>query len=235
MKEVIAMHGWSGDSNAWSEWATYFENNGWDWKSGERGYGDLPPSQPLWNTESEAKQSQSRAVIAHSLGPHLITPGILKEATHIVLLCSFSSFFPRQQNNRALKQGIQGMRERLGTAKEITMLQNFLQKAYRPLPSNAVPPSPITKGLSLEGRERLKNDLELLINTSGLPDGIPTKAKVLVIDGLEDAIIPQGAKNVLIEDLTKHLQTPPNHWVIPECGHSLLVPGLIEKVEGWLD
>ena len=49
MNEVIAMHGWSGDSNNWKIWQRFFQKKNWIWQSGERGYGPLQPQMPKWD------------------------------------------------------------------------------------------------------------------------------------------------------------------------------------------
>ena len=235
MKQVIAMHGWAGDSNTWSLWASEFQKTNWLWQSVERGYGDITPFHPNWIITEEIKNHQRRVVIAHSLGPHLIPETILKYATDIVFLCSFSRFIPTSDRNRSVKTALQGMYKSLGTDNEEKMLINFLKKACAPESLHEVRPGPITKGLSLEGRKKLKSDLQLLIQTKGLPNGIATKCRVLIIQGAKDSIIVPESRSYLKEDLTNHLDNPPSYWEIPEAGHLLLMPMLIKRVQTWLN
>ena len=49
MKEIIAMHGWAGDSNQWSNWEKIFKCCEWVWQATERGYKDISPHTPKWN------------------------------------------------------------------------------------------------------------------------------------------------------------------------------------------
>ena len=235
MNQVIAMHGWSGDSNTWNIWAELFRKNKWIWQSGERGYGTIPPSKPLWIEQSLHNIHSHRVVIAHSLGPHLIDREILEKATDVVLLASFSSFIPNGSESRYLKTALQGMQKNIGTSGEKTMLQNFLQKACQPESPQTIPPGPITKGLTIDGRKRLQADLELLIATNNLPKGLSAHSRVLVIQGQEDCIIVPSTRMTLIKDLKKHLNKVPTCWSIPHTGHLLLVPGLITRVKTWLE
>ncbi len=235
MKEVIAMHGWSGDSNTWKMWAELFQNNGWIWQSVERGYGDIPPFHPIWKDLSTKNCFQRRVVVAHSLGSHLIKKDVLEKATDVVLLCSFSRFIPLGNDSRFVKAALRGMQQQLGTVKEATMLNNFLKKACHPSPISSVPPGPITKGLSCEGRKKLQADLELLIKTHKIPNGLPAQSRVLIVQGEKDSIIVPSTSSALKKDLNKYLNDAPTHWNIPEAGHLLLVPGLINRIRDWLN
>ena len=235
MKEVIAMHGWSGDQTTWNLWAHEFQKFGWNWQSGERGYGNEKPKRPQWNSLSNTNSSNYRVFIGHSLGPHLIDQEVLSKSSHIILLCSFGKFLPKGQDHRSIGMALKEMKENIGTQGEKKMLNKFLSKACHPALKNALPPGPIEKGLSQRGRERLKNDLNLLINTEGIPFGIPSSAKVLIVDGQEDLIIPSNAKESLRNELIKHLNKKPTSWEIPKAGHALIVPKLIHDVLKWLD
>ena len=148
MKQVIAMHGWSGDGGSWHAWERHFSRHGWSWCSGERGYGDRTPVMPTWRTTEPTGTKPCRAVIAHSLGPHLIGADVLSEATEIVLLASFGRFVPEGPQGRALRTGLKGMRKAIGGAGETAMLRTFLQRAAQPGSADGLPPGPVQKGLS---------------------------------------------------------------------------------------
>ena len=235
MKQVIAMHGWSGDSRSWGAWGRHFQNHGWFWQSGERGYGSLEPRQPRWQDDPDLGAHQRRVVIAHSLGPHLLAAPLLAEATDVVLLASFSRFVPQGRAGRALHTGLQGMERCIGTSGENTMLQTFLDRAAAPTPTSTLPPSPINEGLSETGRQRLRDDLRLLMATTGLPDGLPAQARVLVVNAEADAIVVAEARRQLQHDLETNLDLPADLWVLKGCGHALLAPDLLMRVRRWLD
>ncbi len=235
MKEVIAMHGWSGDSHTWNIWTQYFKAHGWHWKSCERGYGDLPPFSPSWHEEiSEGKTHHRRVFIGHSLGPHIIDRNVISNATDVVLLASFGAFIPEGSANRTLKQALKGMQERLGTNEEKIMLRTFLEKACEPMPSSAVTSGPIEKGLSIKGREKLKADLRLLIQTKGLPIGFPKDARVLIVEDAQDQIVVPSSRASLLKELNQLLMNEPTHWVLNGAGHALLEPELVQRVYHWL-
>ncbi len=234
MKEIIAMHGWGGDSNRWKPWIEVFQQDGWRWQNGERGYGAQSPNMPEWQTTNDNHFAHQRVVICHSLGSHLIDYEVIQKATHVVLLSSFSRFIPEGKENRILKTALQGMKKAIGTNKEKAMFLNFLKKATKPHDINSLPNNPIKDGLSKDGRKKLQNDLQLLINTQSLSPGFPTNAKVLVINGNHDEILSPLTKKILMKDLIDHLQTPPLQWNLNNEGHALLDMQLITKVKEWL-
>ena len=240
MKQVIAMHGWSGDSTAWTPWERHFSHRGWLWQSGERGYGNRQSCNPSWAEPTSGETSprtakQRRVVIAHSLGPHLLEPSVLVQATDVVLLASFGRFVPQGPEGRALRAGLRGMQKAIGSPGEATMLRTFLKRAAQPAEVSGLPPGPEQHGLSERGRDCLRDDLEHLIGTSGLPPGLPTAARVLVVNGTDDAIVAPAASREHLQALTSHLQDAPEQWQFQDVGHALLVPDLLVRVQQWLD
>ena len=237
MKQIIAMHGWSGSSYDWEEWKELFEEKGWIWQSGERGYGLNKPFTPQWLNNERGKEDRinSRTIIAHSLGAHLLNKEILLKASNFIFLSSFSSFIPKSGETRALKAGLKGMKMALGTKNEKSMLLSFFKKACHPISITNMRYNPIIDELKEEGRKKLLNDLNLLIDSDGLPKGIPRRAKVLVIDSPEDLIILPNTRKMLINDLKSHLIQPITHWSIHGAGHALLQPRVKKDVLNWVE
>ena len=235
MKQVIAMHGWCGDSSTWHAWEQQFQTHGWLWQSGERGYGGRIPISPNWLRTSKPKGKERRTIIAHSLGPHLLESGILEIATDIILLCSFSQFLPRGPSNPAMETALIGMQKHLGTDNETRMLEAFLTKAYKPAPLMNLTSGPLLEGISINGRQRLKEDLKLLQGLKQLPKGFPSKARVLVIQGMQDEIVVPKTRAVLLADLQTHLIDAPSQIKLPKAGHALIDPALISLVREWLE
>ena len=236
MRQVIAMHGWSGDSVAWAPWERHFSRQGWLWQSGERGYGHRSAYEPNWAETNMAQPKRARrVVIGHSLGPHLLSTAVLNQATDVVLLASFGRFVPTGPEGRALRTGLKGMRKAIGGEGESTMLRTFLQRAAQPAGLEGLPPGPEQQGLSERGRERLRADLDRLIGTEGLPVGLPQTARVLVVEAAEDAIVAPAASRELLQALTRHLEQKPEHWQLSGVGHALPVPDLLVRVRQWLD
>ncbi len=235
MNQVISMHGWGEDSNFWEVWNKYFTTKGWRWQNSERGYGLLPPLEPQWTTKINDIPVQKRVAVIHSLGIHLLKENVLKDATDVVLLCSFSRFLTKGKENRALKTALQGMQKCLGTNREEMMLKSFQKKAYQPFSLETRPSTKVLKTISTEGRQKLSSDLELLLKSSKLPNQFPKKARVLIIEGKEDKIINKEAKTTLIDDLKSSLQLTPTFWSLNHTGHSMDLTGLTNKLEAWLE
>jgi len=235
MKQVIAMHGWSSDGAVWAPWQRSFQHHEWHWINGERGYGSRRPCAPAWKDPHDPAAPQRRVVIAHSLGPHLLDPAVLAQATDAVLLASFGRFVPQGRRSRALRAGLEGMKRAMGSPGEAEMLQTFLQRAAAPTDVSALPPSPGMQGLTAAGRERLRADLDRLIQTEGLPPGLPSTARVLTVEAGCDAIVAPEASECLLSELGNLLEQAPEHWVLPNVGHALLVPDLLSRVRQWLD
>ena len=235
MKQVIAMHGWSGDSHSWVSWIRHFKHHHWSWQSGERGYGQRQEHMPFWQDDPDPIELQRRVVIAHSLGPHLLPDAVLAQATDVVLLASFSRFVPEGPKGRALKTGLKSMRRCLGSDAEAEMLTTFLRRAAAPSPPDGLPRGPIQEGLSIEGRQRLSDDLDRLIASAELPVGLQDTTRVLVVEAAQDSIVVPAARQELRDALQTRLQHPAEHWCLSDSGHALLVPDLLIRIQRWLD
>ena len=236
MRQIVAMHGWSRDSRDWKAWQIKFEQRGWSWISGERGYGSLLPVQPQWNSDSRDETvANRRVIIGYSLGPHLIDDKVLGQATDVVLLASFGRFVPQGTAGRALHSDLRAMEALIGTTREDTMIKKFLKRAAKPLPITPLLPEVEQCRLSDEGRQRLRQDLRSLREIENPPVGLPTTARVLVIEGAEDAIVAPIARQELLSRLREQLSEPPEHWLLPGIGHALILPELVDHVLCWLD
>ena len=230
MKQVIAMNGWAGDNSCWTLWSRQFEQRGWQWLSGERGYGNRSPHSPEW-----VEGSTRRLVICHSLGFHLLPASVLSVATDLVLMGGFACFVPRGVDGRGLRTALRGMAKALGTQQEKTMLQRFLERAAAPLPLSALPPHALLQGISETGRQRLQDDLDLLANLTALPPGCPDQADCLVVQGGLDQIVPPETQQLLIQSLNGRLKKKPTEMLQPNDGHALLTADALQRVLGWLE
>ena len=231
MKEIIAMHGWAGDSEQWSNWIDLFKCCDWRWQTVERGYKDIISNTPRWSTTSNQIGLQ-RIAICHSLGSHLIDKEILCTATHVVLLNSFSRFIPSGKENRSITIALNKMINTINTPNELSMLKKFYIKSHKP---NVINIESKLLHISESGRLRLKNDLKLLINSDTLPAGLNTDAKVLVINSEKDYILANKTKEKLIEDLTNYLEVEPAIINLQDEGHSISKIKSIKKIKQWLE
>ncbi|MEB3242054.1 MAG: alpha/beta hydrolase [Cyanobacteriota bacterium] len=222
--QVIAMHGWVGDSSQWRPWREAATALGWSWCSGERGYGDLPPVTPRWQPAGR------RLVIVHSLGLHLLPAEVLATADAVVLLASFGRFVPPGRAGRSLKAALAGMAAALADPHEArAMLRRFLVEAAAPDPIEAMPPGPADAALSASGLERLRADLALLERSEGVPEPFPRQAPTLVVEAGADRVVVPAARALLREEL-------PGAAVIElaNAGHALLTAPVLDPVLDWL-
>ena len=234
MKEIIAMHGWAGDSKQWSSWIDLFKCCDWEWQTAERGYKDMNPSTPRWNNETN-KAGLKRVAICHSLGLHLLDKRILWSATHVVLINCFSRFIPSSKESRSVTIALNRMMNAIDSPNELSMLKKFHIKAYKPNHINVESTNSNLLHLSDSGRVRLKNDLKLLINSDSLPTSLNSDAKVLIMNSENDYILTKQTKEKLAEDLRSHLEVEPTIINSQEEGHLISKMNTIKKIKHWLE
>ncbi len=234
MKEIIAMHGWAGNSNQWWNWEKIFQSYDWEWQSAERGYRAIVPHTPKWNHNSNQLEDK-RVAICHSLGSHLIDKEILRSATHVVLINSFSRFIPSGKEHRPIQMALNRMMKTINTPNESAMLRKFHVKAYKPNYRNVEFIESNLLHISEAGRLRLKNDLICLINSNSLPIGLNSCANVLIVNSEKDYILAKQTKAKLAEDLISHLKVTPKIINLKEEGHSITKIKNIKKIKHWLE
>ena len=234
MKEIIAMHGWAGDSKQWSNWIDLFKCSDWEWQTAERGYKDINPSKPRWRNDLN-QLGLKKVAICHSLGTHIIDKKILYSATHVVLINSFSRFIPSGKENRSVRMALNRMMNAINTPNEPSMLKKFHIKAHKPNNINMEPSESNLFHISDSGRLKLKNDLKLLMNSDSLPTGLNHYAKVLVINSEKDYILANQTKEKLAEDLINFLDIKPKIINLEDEGHSILKIKNIKKIIHWLE
>ena len=234
MKEIIAMHGWAGDSHQWSNWEKIFKSCDWEWQTSERGYKDISPHTPQWNHNSTQVELK-RVAICHSLGSHLIAKEVLYSATHVVLINSFSRFIPSGKENRPIRLALNRMMNALNTPNEATMLKKFHTKAYKPNYIDVKSSESNLLQISGSGRLRLKNDLKLLMNSDSLPIGLNNSAKVLIVNSKQDYILATQTKEKLAMDLRNYLDASPKTINLQDEGHTITKIKNIKKVKHWLE
>jgi len=234
MKEIIAMHGWAGDSHQWLNWKKIFKSCDWEWQTAERGYNDISPHTPKWNNNLNQVEL-IRVALCHSLGSHLIDKEVLHSATHVVLINSFSRFIPNGKENRPIQLALNKMMNAINTPNEAAMLRKFHIKAYKPNYIDVKSSESNLLDISDLGRLRLKNDLILLMNSDSLPIGLNTFSKVLIINSEQDHILANQTKVNLVEDLINHLEAAPKIINFQDEGHSITNITNIKKIKHWLE
>tara|TARA_Y100001968_G_scaffold229390_1_gene212182 strand:+ start:180 stop:908 length:729 start_codon:yes stop_codon:yes gene_type:complete len=234
MKEIIAMHGWAGDSNQWSNWIELFTCCNWKWQTAERGYKNISSHTPKWD-HSSIQTKLKRVAICHSLGSHLIDKQVLNSATHVVLINGFSRFIPSGKESRSIKMALNRMMHAINTPNEEAMLKKFHIKAYKPNCIDVESTESNLLYISDSGRLKLKNDLKLLMNSDSLPIGLNTNTKVLIVNSEQDYILAHQTKEKLSEDLIKYLEVVPTKINLKEEGHSISKIKSIKKIKQWLE
>jgi pimeloyl-[acyl-carrier protein] methyl ester esterase len=208
----MAMHGWGGDAANWNPWRLASAERPWSWNCGERGYGGGSPHTPAWGPEGR------RVVLGHSLGPHLLPPEVLAAAEAVVLLDSFGRFVPPDRPDEAT-----------ASARAQAMLRAFLARAAAPEPVALLPSGPADQPLGPLGRLRLRQDLAVLVGSTGLPTGWPQGVPVLLVEAGADGIVDPEAQTLLRQSLPQA-----DRLGFPGAGHALLRADLIPAVLEWL-
>jgi pimeloyl-[acyl-carrier protein] methyl ester esterase len=222
--QVIAMHGWAGDSRGWEPFAAAAASRGWRWTMPDRGYGPQSPRSVSWDP-----QASQRVVIGHSLGPHLLPPGLLEQADALVLLASFGRFVPAGREGRRLQTALAGMAEALQSPGAETMLQQFLAEAAAPASLQSLPHTILDTPLSAQGREQLLADLALLEHCQQLPDALAPQLPCLIVEaGADRIVVPQAREQLR--------QERPQATLIqyPDAGHCLLHTPVLPDVITWI-
>ncbi len=234
MNEIIAMHGWAGDSHQWLNWEKIFKNCDYEWQAAERGYKNISPHIPKWNNNLNPVKLK-RVALCHSLGSHLINKQVLQSATHVVLINSFSRFIPSGKESRPIQMALNKMMNAINTPNEAAMLRKFYIKAYKPNYIDFKSSESHLFHISDKGRMRLKNDLLLLMNSNSLPIGLNTYSKVLIINSEQDHILANQTKVNLVEDLINHLEAGPKIINLQDEGHSITKIKNIKTIQHWLE
>ncbi|BBL85954.1 Biotin synthesis protein bioK (chromatophore) [Paulinella micropora] len=234
--EIIAMHGWSGDSNGWNYWAEFARYKGWSWQSGERGYGSLPVVTPQWKHKHMRTQGP-RVLMVHSFGLYLLPTTVLASAEIIVLLNSFNRFIPSCNYQHLLERKIKRMINDINFCREKDTLITFLIQANLPSSTDMTSLTFIENSISRLGRMRLLEDLHKLAKVTHLPAGFPADASLLIVNTQSDRIVAAPVKKNLVENLANHMSDKLSitHWSLENIGHNLHQTNLLQCIFNWLE
>jgi len=232
--QLIAMHGWAGDGGHWQAWQLAATSRGWGAQVGERGYGQRTPDLPPWPARGY------KGLICHSLGVHLVPPEVLAASDAVVLLASFGRFVPPGSEGRPLRLALAGMAAALqetgdegaSSVRAQQLLQRFHNKTLAPGDRAGVdgPRGPADHPIGAAGRDRLRRDLELLVQLTALPASFPRQVPVLLVEAADDAIVHPAARDRLRQELPQAQVK-----VLEGSGHAMQHPALIPLVFDWLE
>jgi pimeloyl-[acyl-carrier protein] methyl ester esterase len=125
--EIILEHGWAFDGQIWSAWLPVLERAGVCVTVGERGYFGATPIDPRFTD-----QAQTRVIVAHSLGLHLLDPQVLASAHALLIVSGFLEFHPEDPMERRRSQRvIKTMLTKFQQAPD-AVLADFWKNAYAP-------------------------------------------------------------------------------------------------------
>lgn len=120
--EILAYHGWGFDATCWQDWQTQLTQQGYIWKSFDRGYFGHPV-QPEFSPSAHTK-----VLFVHSYGLHLCPIAQFQQADRLVIFSSFLNFHPESPSLRKRsQQRVQQMIEQFAIDPWL-VLQNFWQK-----------------------------------------------------------------------------------------------------------
>ncbi|NDC34887.1 MAG: alpha/beta hydrolase [Synechococcaceae bacterium WB9_2_112] len=224
-RQLIAMHGWCGDSRSWDPWLPLWQSRGWRCSCGERGYGGLDAHQPGWSDVPGLK-----VVIAHSLGPHLLPASVLQAADALVLLTSFGRFVPAGREGKRVQAALAAMATQLRGPDPGAMLQAFLQQVAAPAAPELLQASPAREPLAPQGLDQLHSDLALIAGAQGLPDGFPSQAQVLLVQAGNDQIVHPTARRELEDTLPQA-----DVLTLAGAGHGLIGTATVAMVNAWIE
>lgn len=227
MIQILAMHGWAGDSRGWAALAAAAAARGWGFTAADRGYGPGPARPAAWPAAPGR-----RLLITHSMGPLLLSEAVLAGAEALVLLAGFARFVPAGAAGRPLQVALAGMDAALaaGPAAAAAMLEQFLAEVAAPDPVSALPATILEQPLRPAALELLRADLQLLASATGLPAALPRQVPTLCVEAGADRIVVPAARASLQQALP---QAQRLH--LPGAGHALLSGPLLPSLLAWIE
>lgn len=193
--DVVALHGWGFGAGCWDRWREILPA-GFALHCPDRGY--FGPA--------VAVAARPRIVLAHSLGSHLLPPS-LWAADLIAIISGFHRFHsPCARQAQRSHCTVERMLARL-EREPAALLADFYARCDAP------PPRRWPKAIDAA---MLRRDLHLLQESVLEPAAIPAAARVLILHGRRDRVVPVERA----EELNALL---PNSAlvIVAEAGHAL--------------
>ncbi|HEY9679684.1 MAG TPA: alpha/beta hydrolase [Drouetiella sp.] len=178
--ELIFLHGWALNASTWSQFHPVVAAFGSSLFTGERGYFFDAPKSP-----SFTGGASKNVLVTHSLGLHMASEEQLKQADLLVIIGGFMHFHDGDERQAKISRII--VRK---------MLQKLQQEPERVLEDFYVncgfPAKFLSSFKHLHGfdQELLKNDLELLNESSLDPEKLALPGEVIILQGNMDTIAP---------------------------------------------
>lgn len=200
--EIIAYHGWGFDAQCWH---TLQEELAIEvsWRNFDRGY--------FGNKQSHRFSDESaKTIVTHSFGLHHCPAAQLEKADMLIVIAGFLHFHPRAaQFRRRSKLVLKEMISRFKEEPE-NVIKAFYRNVYHPHKTFHLPEKALNKDVLLHDLIKL-DESEI-----ALPD-LKKTARVCILQGTDDAIVPKEKSRGLFEQFGKKAQ----YFEIKNAGHAL--------------
>ena len=203
--ELITYHGWGFRPDIWKGWERRLPDE-LSVRHADRGYYDQPVI-PEFHANADRK-----VILAHSFGLHWCPAEQLEEADHLILLCGFLRFHPREgQQERRSRLLLRQMMSRF-VREPGGVIEDFYRNVYAPEPCPLEPPD------SAElNHERLLEDLAML-DADGLPfERVSAAGSCTIIHGSEDRIVSREKSRELYSMLPDRAR----YFEVRHAGHAV--------------
>jgi pimeloyl-[acyl-carrier protein] methyl ester esterase len=194
LKEVIAYHGWGFEASCWQHWQSHFRQHfrqqGWQFKTFDRGYWQQPLAPTFHPT------AQTKVLLVHSYGLHLCPMHQLRQADILVIFSSFARFHPSLEHLKRRSQKILQQMIDQFAVKPLEVLSQFRMNCYHPCDWT----EPLSDCLN---RDLLLHDLINLQTAEIDPALLQTIPQILIFQGSHDRIVPSASSHEFINQLLK--------------------------------
>ena len=232
MRQIITQHGWGLDQNFWGIYKLEFQRNNWNWQDNDRGYFSKNPTESKWITNKSDKQT--KMILCHSLGLHLIQKKLFKEATHIVFINSFNNFLPLGKKRNLILRSLKRMENKISKSETEDILKEFIDRSFRPNYLNADFKNNFYRNLKNLNKSLLLEDLKKLYTDGIFPEIISKNCKIIFIRSENDLILDKDSSNNFLEFLRKIFANNLTLIELPDQGHCLTNFNLYETINNSL-
>ena len=226
MKQIITQHGWGLNKNFWNDYKVDFLNKNWHWQDNDRGYFSKNNFQAKW-IKSEAK-NEIRMALCHSYGFHLMQKNVLKEATHIVLINSFSNFLPANNKRKFILRSLKRMENKIIKDETKDVLKEFIYRSFMPNDINNSFKNIFYKSLENLNKKLLLKDLRKLYSDRDFPVFLKKNCQIIFMKSENDLVLDKESNNILLDFLNRTLERKPILIKLAHQGHCLTNLNLYE-------
>lgn len=171
---VLLQHGWGFDRSMWEPWLQ--SGPDFDFLIPDRGYFGNPVEPDI---------SYAKIAVSHSLGLHFLPDELFPKLNLLVIISGFQEFHPNTPIERTFSQRI--VRHMLKNLIDDTntVLKGFYKNCYFPAaPDSQINHQPETS--------LLNRDLEMLDRHKMNIETLRKAARIVIIHGMKDAIVPHN-------------------------------------------